>query len=143
MKKIIALLCAFIMVCLLCMTFFSASATSYRIGDVDGDGSVTALDATIAQRVIARMLDDPDGDYKTRGDIDNDGSLTAVDVTLIMRYLARMEIPYPIDQTVAEPTETVTEAPTEALTEAPTQAPTVAPTQAPTIKTDPYELPPI
>lgn len=136
MKKMIALSCAIIMVCMLCVTFFNASETaSYILGDVNGDGEVDILDATAAQRVLAHLLKDDDGMYAKRGDIDGDGDLTSVDVTYIQRYLAHLPIPYPIDEVVTEPT--------EPATEEPTIAPTEAPTQGPTSKPDPYELPPI
>ncbi len=55
MKKITALFLAVAIVCVLGMTFFSASETSYIFGDVDGDGEVSTLDSTHIKRIIARM----------------------------------------------------------------------------------------
>ena len=55
MKKITALLLAVAIVSVLGLALFSASETSYILGDVDGDGEVSTLDATYTQRVMARM----------------------------------------------------------------------------------------
>ena len=131
MKKITALLLAIAIVCVLGLPFFSASETSFLLGDVDGDGDVSIIDATIIQRVLADMITDEDGMYTLRGDVDGDGELSVTDVTFIRRYCALLYTPYPIGETVIAPTE----APTETI------APTVAPTQRPTAKPDPYELP--
>lgn len=176
MNKIMKCLGVLIVICLLSMLLLSVSAASgkpassagsYLLGDTDGDGDVTILDATLVQRIIAKMVTDNDGSYTMRGDVDGDGDLSSNDVTLLMRYNAKLKTYFsigekvtaptePATQAITEaptnpethaPTETVTEAPTEAVTEAPTEAvteaPTEAPTQRPTAKPDPYELPPI
>lgn len=122
MKKLTALLLAFAMICVMGLALFSASETPYLLGDVDGDGAVTALDATYAQRILARLQSGDEG-MTTRGDVDGDGVLSALDIAFIMRHLAHMTIPYPINEIIVAPTE--------------------APTQKPTAKPDPYELPPI
>ena len=64
-----------------------SSAESYIIGDADGDGSVTVLDATRIQRILAAYkVDDAEG-ARRRGDIGGDG-LDILDATAIQRHLA-------------------------------------------------------
>ena len=66
------------------------------LGDVDGDGTVTSIDATLIQRhlcYIKTMISDK---MFMMGDVDGDGIITIIDVSYIMRYLATIEVPYPI-----------------------------------------------
>ena len=139
MNKTMKYLGILLLICLLSMPVLSISAASgdmapaadsYILGDADGDGEVTVLDVTLAQRVIARMVTDDDGSYTLRGDVDGDGSLSSIDVTLLMRYNAKLKTSYAIGDPVILPTQ----APTEPETQAPPK---------PTAKSDPYELPPI
>ncbi|MBQ3265259.1 MAG: dockerin type I repeat-containing protein [Ruminococcus sp.] len=153
MKRVLFCMITVLLIAVLCFPLLSATGApnesgSYKLGDVDGDGQVTMIDATIIQRVLAHLLNDDDGMYTKRGDVDGDGKLTAADVTWIQRWLAHMSTPYAVGEVITptepetlEPTEEPTEAPV--VTEAPTDAPTEAPTVAPTQKKDPYELPPI
>lgn len=69
------------------------------IGDADGDGALTVLDATFIRRCLVG-LDEPDeevdlyqiggmnGAWKRYSDADGDGSITILDATLIQRCLA-------------------------------------------------------
>jgi len=60
---------------------------SDRIGDADGDGVVTVLDATHIQRWLADLLDD-NAFYMANADADRDGYVTIIDATRIQRFLA-------------------------------------------------------
>lgn len=146
---------------MICLPLFSAadapaSLSGYYLGDADGNGRVDSLDVTFLQRILTRLMEDPDGGYSIRGDVDGKGGLTSIDVTMIMRYLVKLKIDYPIGEFIEAPTQAETLEPTQEPTQAvptepvivptepaPTEAETVAPTQAPTAKPDPYELPPI
>lgn len=56
------------------------------LGDVDGDGEVTIVDATTIQRQLA---DIPSSSYNASvADVDEDGSVTIIDATFIQRWLA-------------------------------------------------------
>lgn len=91
---------------LLCSTVIT-SAAAHRKGDVDLDGEVTILDATVIQRVLVEMIADSDGHILRYGDIDG-GGLSIMDVTFIQRYLAQMDDGYPIGRLVEdEPAPTV------------------------------------
>lgn len=69
--------------------------SGYYLGDVDCNGQVDIVDATIIQRRLAYIAH-IDGCDITHGDVDGDGSITIIDVTYIQRYLAEIDTPYPI-----------------------------------------------
>ena len=74
-------------------------AESYLLGDANGDGVVTVLDATRIQRLLAKLTDDPTGIIAVRGDANQNGILEVVDATIIQRYLAKIEVPYSVGET--------------------------------------------
>ena len=56
------------------------------LGDADGDGKVTILDANAIQRNLADL---PTEDYdEIAADVDGDGKVTIIDATMIQRWLA-------------------------------------------------------
>ncbi|MEE3492723.1 CAP domain-containing protein [Ruminococcus sp.] len=116
----------------------------YLLGDVDLDGVVSLMDATIVQKILADLKMNRNGYEEYLADSNDDG-LDASDATWIQRYITQIPIPYPVGGTLINlsayqpATEKPTTAPTEAPTQAPTQVPTQAPTQAPTVK--PTEAP--
>ena len=65
------------------------------LGDADGDGEVTSIDAAFIQRDLA-LMDMPESYNQAAGDVDGDGEVTSIDVTFIQRWLALMEVPFPI-----------------------------------------------
>ena len=77
-------------------TFVSLSGA--RLGDADGDGVLTPLDATLIQRHDINMDTGIEEDALMCADIDGNGVLDIVDSTLIQRYLANIAIPYPVGQ---------------------------------------------
>lgn len=77
-------------------TFVTLSGA--RLGDADGDGVLTPLDATLIQRYDINMDTGIEGDTLMCADIDGNGVLDIVDSTLIQRYLANIAIPYPVGQ---------------------------------------------
>lgn len=58
------------------------------LGDTDGDGSVTILDATTIQRHLAQLPNDVF--VGLCADTDKDGVISILDATLIQRYLANL-----------------------------------------------------
>ena len=65
------------------------------LGDADGNGEITILDATMIQRYLAAFsVENPETVVKC-GDVNGDG-LDIVDATLIRRYLTNYTVPYPI-----------------------------------------------
>ena len=82
-----------------------AESKKFRhIGDVDGDWSLTVIDATIVQQLVAGYTEYEESDYEVRSfswvdgksikcmsDVDRDGERTIMDATEIQRKVARIE----------------------------------------------------
>ena len=64
----------------------------YLLGDADGDGNVTSLDATVIQRKIAGLK--YNSFCRKAADVDHDGTASIVDATYIQRHLAKIDTPY-------------------------------------------------
>ena len=58
------------------------------LGDADGDGSVTIVDATAIQRTIAELT--TKAFVADAADVDRDGTVTIMDATAIQRYIAEL-----------------------------------------------------
>ena len=129
-KAILALIS--VTACLLMCTI--ACAAGVRLGDVDGDETVTIFDATAIQRNLAGLPTN-NGFSKLAADVNGNGEIEITDATYIQRWLAALDTPYTIDEFVESPTEATeaaTQPPTAAPTEQPTQQPTEQPTHSPT-----------
>ncbi|MBQ9516068.1 MAG: leucine-rich repeat protein [Ruminococcus sp.] len=72
---------------------------TFILGDADGDGVITILDATKLQRILADLDTDEDGMIALRGDIDGDG-LNVMDATKIQRHIADYSIAEPVGEEV-------------------------------------------
>ncbi|MBQ3417136.1 MAG: hypothetical protein IJH32_04805 [Ruminococcus sp.] len=72
-----------------------------RIGDSDGDGSVTVLDATAIQKSLAKLYTIGES-RETVSDVDDDRVITVLDATCIQKYLAALGNPYQIDAFLLE-----------------------------------------
>ncbi len=134
MKRIISLLLlAFILSAFAGVAVSAEAIDTYMVGDADGDGSVSVLDATRIQRVLAGLYKDNDGMSAKRGNVSGNG-LSIIDATLVQRFVAGFDDQNDIGKIVSPGAET--ETPTQ-MTEAPTtQDPTAQPPTA-----DPDELP--
>lgn len=151
MKRIFAAITASAMLLIFAVC---GSAESLKIGDIDGNGKITAGDARLALRGAASLEKLSEMQLKL-ADIDGNGRITASDARMILRRAANLEDDFgelttqaPETTTQAPETttlapETTTQAP-EATTEAPettTEAPETT-TQAPETTTEPaIELP--
>lgn len=60
----------------------------YLLGDADGDGKVSVLDATAIQRSLAKLS--VKSFHEKAADADEDGKLTVLDATAIQRWLAKL-----------------------------------------------------
>ena len=61
---------------------------SYILGDADGNGMITIIDATIIQRYMASLIISNPEFVEICGDVDGDGEVSIIDATIIQRYLA-------------------------------------------------------
>ena len=66
---------------------FAAGDTDYKLMDVDGDGIITATDAQLALRAVAK-LDNVTDRCQYAVDIDDDGKLSGTESRAIMRVAA-------------------------------------------------------
>ncbi|MBQ4239466.1 MAG: leucine-rich repeat protein [Ruminococcus sp.] len=67
------------------------------LGDIDGNGEVDSIDATLLQRYLSLMTIPYADRAELVGDVSDDG-LDIVDVTFIQRYLSQMPVPFPVDE---------------------------------------------
>lgn len=67
--------------------------TGHILGDADGDGAVTILDASMIHRTLAELP--VAGFIEKAADVDGGGS-DITDATYIQRYIAAIETPYPV-----------------------------------------------
>ena len=83
----------------------------YLLGDSDGDGEVSILDATNIQRYLAGIVGEECIDLDASRITED--SVNILDATFIQRYLAGLDAPYPIDQrfnrATGEPVESIDE----------------------------------
>ncbi len=59
------------------------------LGDVNGDGEVTVMDATLVQRNVAKLTEFTET-QKTAGDTNKDGEISVIDATMIQRFVAKL-----------------------------------------------------
>lgn len=72
---------------------------AYLLGDADGDGEVTIIDATYIQRWLVR-LSLPSALDESGADTNGDGVVKITDVTYLQRWLVGIEIPYPVNSLI-------------------------------------------
>ena len=147
-KRITAVILSILITALMIIPTLSASADTSGssdsvklLGDADGDGEVTILDATRIQRWLTDLITDDEIDL-TAADADEDGEVSILDATAVQRWLAGLSTDHPIGEPISEsedPTAPEAEEPTEAATEAPTEAVTEAPTEPSAVTGDEWK----
>jgi surface antigen len=68
------------------------------LGDTDGDGIVSIMDATAIQRRLASLS--TESYTEKAADADGDGIITIIDATAIQRHLAHISTSYPIGEVI-------------------------------------------
>lgn len=63
---------------------YPCSPVNFKLGDVTGEGGITAYDASVILQHDARLLEAPISSYY--GDINKDGSVDSYDAMLILQY---------------------------------------------------------
>lgn len=101
--------CLSALVVILLLWLFALSSSAYTIGDIDGNGRVTASDARLALR-FAAQIDTLDAEQQKAADVDFNGRVTAADARLILRVAAQID-------NFSEKTDTVNETITAGMTE--------------------------
>lgn len=91
MKKTLRIAILLLLTVLLTLSAGSVSfGDTVRIGDVDGDGEITAQDANLITRYLAHF-ENLDAAQRSRADFDGDGAITAYDATLILSNVVAPE----------------------------------------------------
>ena len=67
-----------------------SGTTTPLLGDVNGDGAITADDLTALARHVAKISIITDTEALARCDVTKDGSVTADDLTMLARYVAKI-----------------------------------------------------
>ncbi|WP_405343871.1 dockerin type I domain-containing protein, partial [Ruminococcus sp.] len=75
--------------------------SEYILGDTDGDGNVTIVDATLIQRYDAQMITLSKSALK-RSDVDRDDDVNIIDVTFIQRWLVDLPSKKEIGTVISE-----------------------------------------
>ena len=108
-KRVLSLLTAIVLLVSFAISALPAGAKEI-MGDVDGSGDVSILDATAIQRDLAG-LEKLSADALRRGMVTGEDELTILDATCIQRWLAGLISSFPVEELVTptEPTEEPTE----------------------------------
>lgn len=70
-------------------TSIEVEVPNIKLGDVDGDGEISILDATVIQRHLAKLTTLSETQLLV-ADTDKDGAVTILDATVIQRFLAKL-----------------------------------------------------
>ena len=103
-----------------------APGSQYEFGDVNRDGVIDIMDATLVQKKAAdkAVLDD---EQIILGDVNGDGEVDIIDATLIQKFVVDRIDKFQVEDIV--PTEPTTEPTDEPTTEEPTEPATNEPTE--------------
>ena len=83
---------------------FGVTAFAQSLGDIDGNGKITAADSRLTLRHAAR-LDELSEEQQKVADVDKNGKITSADARLILRVAAKIDVPFEglaIDELLAE-----------------------------------------
>jgi beta propeller repeat protein len=70
---------------------------AYTVGDVSGDGALSAYDAALAARIAVGLDAYPTGDNLTKTDVSGDGFVTAYDAALIAQKAVGLIVKFPVE----------------------------------------------
>lgn len=104
-KGIYAVLAAALVMAVVLSNFAVPSFARRKLGDVDGDGFITAADARVALRASVK-LENLSKEQELAANVDNDDFITAADARLILRASVKLEA---LDDVFVEADETTTQ----------------------------------
>ena len=72
------------------LKFMGTTNETFTLGDVNGDGSITAQDASLVQQLVAKKVSAAtEGIVYEAADVNGDGEVTAQDASLIQQHVAK------------------------------------------------------
>lgn len=116
------------------LSVMAANETGVTLGDVNGDNSVNIKDVTLIQKVIAKLVEEPEN-FLLTADVNCDDTVNIKDATIIQKYIAKIYKELP----VTGETEPETEATTASEQKATDPQSETTATQAQTVETKPVE----
>ena len=69
------------------------------LGDVNSDGEVNVMDATLIQKSVVNMITLTD-DENIRADVNGDSKVNIKDATAIKKFVVKLETDYPIGEKI-------------------------------------------
>lgn len=89
------------------MSVMAAGETGVTLGDVNGDNFVNIKDVTLIQKVIAKLVPEPDN-FLLTADVNCDNTVNVKDATIIQKYIAKIYNELPVTNETEPETEAVT-----------------------------------
>lgn len=90
MKRIVSLILVLCTVLALIPAFAAAQIEATKIGDTDGDGSITAGDASMVLRFLVRLISLSEQQW-ANADANQDGDVTSADAAVILRGIVKLD----------------------------------------------------
>ena len=78
------------------LTVFGLDTVVFSLGDINGDGKINALDASVILQHDAKLITLSD-EQLAFADLNNDGKVNALDASVILQYDARLIDRFPVD----------------------------------------------
>ncbi len=96
MKKFCLVSALIILLAAAPLTAFGVDTVVYSMGDINGDGKINALDASVILQHDAKLITLFD-EQLNYADVDGDGKVNALDASVILQYDARLIDRFPAD----------------------------------------------
>ncbi len=77
------------------LSVMAANETGVTLGDVNGDNSVNIKDVTLIQKVIAKLVEEPEN-FLLTADVNCDNTVNIKDATIIQKYIAKIYKELPV-----------------------------------------------
>lgn len=71
------------------------------LGDADGNGRISIIDATLIQKHIAKLGEIASQEAQLAADVNGDKRISVLDATFIQKHLANFDIDYPVGEIVS------------------------------------------
>ena len=97
MKKVLLIFISALII--LSSTVYASAKSSYKLGDVNKDGVVNIIDATLIQTYLVELYES-DYDFFKLANVDDDSYVSIIDATYIQLYISEIIDAFPGDEVV-------------------------------------------